>query len=100
MVATKKIENRGLKNLKSLWMIFKLQTKLNTNTNRETNRYSSEKTLRDVSHDNTDEEDNSLQRLVSQDEGEDEECDSKEDGYTRHDVDEMFDLNSDRSFWN
>ena len=65
---------------------------------RNTHSDSSQEPLRHISDNDTDKEDNSLNRFVSQDESEDEEGNSEEYSYSRHDVDEMFDLNSNRGF--
>ena len=51
--------------------------------------------FRHVSHNDADEEDDSLQPAVTQDDGQDEECDSQKDGHTCDDMDEMLDLFGD-----
>ena len=53
---------------------------------------SSQQTFGHVSHDDTNQEDDSIQPIVAQDEGDDEECDAQEDGHARDDVDEVVDL--------
>ena len=57
---------------------------------------SGKETLRDVSDDDSDKEDDSLKPVVLQDESQEEEGDSEEDSDSGDDVDEMFDLDSDR----
>lgn len=56
---------------------------------------SGQQSLGHVGHDDTDEEDDSLQPAVAQDDGEDEERDAQEDGHTSDDVDEVLNLLGD-----
>ena len=55
----------------------------------ETNSDGGEEALRYVRHNDPDEEDDSVEPVVAEDEGDDEESDSEEDGDTGDDVDEM-----------
>jgi len=55
----------------------------------------SQKTFWDVSDDNTDEEDNSFDQVVSENKGKNEETDSEEYGDSGNDMDEMFDFSGD-----
>lgn len=56
---------------------------------------SGQQPFRHVSHNDADEEDDSLQPGVTQDDGQDEECDAQEDGHTCDDMDKMLDLFGD-----
>merc|ERR1719336_2872195 len=62
----------------------------------ETHSDSGKETFRDVGHDDTDEEDDSVQPVVTQDEGDDEEADTEEDSDASDDVDEVLDLLGNR----
>ena len=53
---------------------------------------SSEQSLRHVSHNDTNEEDDSIEPVISQDEGDDEEGHSEENGHSSDDMDEMGNL--------
>lgn len=53
---------------------------------------SSQQSFRYISHNNTNEEDDSLQPAVAQDDGQDEKGDSQEDSHACDDVDEVLDL--------
>merc|ERR1719471_937869 len=55
----------------------------------ETDGDGGQETLGDVGDDDTDQEDDGVQPVVAEDEGDDEESDSEEDGDTGDDVDEM-----------
>lgn len=59
---------------------------------------SGQQPLRHVSHNDTNEEDDSLQPGVTQDDGQDEEGDTQEDSHTCDDMDEMLDLFGDGGF--
>ena len=48
-----------------------------------------------ISHDDTDQEDDGVQPVVAESEGDDEEGHAKEDGHSRNDVDEMLNLAGD-----
>ena len=63
----------------------------------ETNSDSSKEPLRYVRHNDPDEEDDSVEPVVAEDEGDDEEADAKEDSDGGDDVDEVGDLFGDRS---
>ena len=63
----------------------------------ETDSDGSEKALGYVCHNDPDEEDDSVEPVVAQDEGDDEEADAKEDSDGGDDVDEVGDLFGDRS---
>lgn len=63
----------------------------------ETHRDCSQQSLRNVGHDDADEEDHSLQPGVTQDDGEDEEGHAKKDGHACDDLDEVLDLLGDGS---
>ena len=56
---------------------------------------SGQQSFRHVSHNDTDEEDDSLQPAVTQDDGQDEKRDAQEDGHTCNDMDEVLDLFGD-----
>merc|ERR1719486_37927 len=58
----------------------------------ETHSDSGKETLGHVGHDDTDEEDDRVQPVVTQDEGNDEEADTEEDSDPGDDVDEVLDL--------
>lgn len=58
----------------------------------------SQQSFRHVSHNDTNEEDDSLQPGVTQDDGEDKECDTKEDGHACDYVDEVLNLFGDGGF--
>ena len=58
----------------------------------ETDSDGSKETLGHVGDDDPDEEDDRVQPVVAEDEGDDEEGDSEEDGDTGDDVDEVLDL--------
>lgn len=60
-----------------------------------THSYSGQETLRHVSDNDSDEEDDSLQPRVSEDEGQDKERHAQEDGHTGDDVDEVLNFNGD-----
>lgn len=53
---------------------------------------SSQQSFRHIGHNNTNEEDDSLQPAVAQDDGQDEETESQEDGHTCDDVNEVLNL--------
>ena len=61
----------------------------------ETDSDSSKETLGHVGDDDADEEDDRVQPVVAEDEGDDEEGDAKEDGDAGDDVDEVFNLLGD-----
>ena len=61
----------------------------------ETDSDGSEEALRYVCHNDPDEEDDSVEPVVAEDEGDDEEADPKEDGNGSDDVDKVFDLLGD-----
>ena len=63
----------------------------------ETDSDGSEKTLGYICHNDSDEEDDCVEPVVAEDEGDDEEADAKEDGDGGDDVDEVGDLFGDRS---
>ena len=58
----------------------------------ETDSDSGEETLGYVCHNDPDEEDDSVEPVVAEDEGDDEEADAKEDSDSGDDVDEVLDL--------
>ena len=63
----------------------------------ETDSDCSEEAFRYVCHNDPDEEDDSVEPVVAEDEGDDEEADAKEDGDGGDDVDEVGDLLGNRS---
>ena len=63
----------------------------------EADRDRGEQALGHVGHDDPDEEDDCVEPVVAEDEGDDEEADAKEDGDGGDDVDEVGDLFGDRS---
>ena len=63
----------------------------------ETDSDGGEEALRYVCHNDPDEEDDSVEPVVAEDEGNDEEADAKEDSDGGDDVDEVGDLFGDRS---
>ena len=65
---------------------------------RQTDGDSGQKTFRHVGHDDADQEDDSIQPLVAQAQGDDEESDTQKDSHARDDVDEVLDLTSDGRF--
>ena len=62
----------------------------------ETNGDGGQQTLRYVGHNDSNEEDDSVEPFVSKDEGDDEERHSEEDCHTGDDLDEVGNLTSDR----
>ena len=62
-----------------------------------THRDRCEQTLWHVGDDDSDEEDDSIQPVVAEDEGDDEEGDAEEDSHARDDVDEVLNLVGDGS---
>ena len=62
----------------------------------ETDSDGSKEAFRYVCHNDPDEEDDSVEPVVAEDEGDDEEGDAKEDGDAGDDVDEVLDLFGDR----
>lgn len=59
---------------------------------------SSQQSFRHVGHNNTNEEDDSLQPAIAQDDGQDEEGDSQEDSHACDDMDEVLDFLGDGGF--
>ena len=59
---------------------------------------SSKKTLRDVGHNDTNEEDDSFKPMVAQDEGNDEESHTEENSHSGDDMDKMGNLLSNGGF--
>lgn len=58
----------------------------------------SQESFRYISHNDANEEDNSLQPGVTQDDGQDEECNTQEDSHTCDNMDEVLDFFSDGGF--
>ncbi|GMS80947.1 hypothetical protein PENTCL1PPCAC_3122, partial [Pristionchus entomophagus] len=63
----------------------------------ETHGHRRDQTLRHIGHDDTYEENDGGEPVISQDERNDEEGNPEEDGNSRDEMDEMLDLTSDRS---
>ena len=63
---------------------------------RQTDRDSGQQALGHIGHDNPDEEDNSVEPVVAEDKGDDEEGDPEEDGHPGDDVDKVGNLLGNR----